>query len=58
MLQGYGHSGAYCFRESSWTAIGADYKFVKKTIHPPLSMENFVYIKAAIEAAIFKKWSL
>ena len=30
MLQGYGHSGAYCFRESSWTAIDAEYKFVKK----------------------------
>ena len=30
MLHGYGHAGAYCFREGSWTAIDAEYKFVKK----------------------------
>jgi len=39
-------------------AIDAEYKFVKKTIHLPLSMENSVYIKAAIEEAKFKIWSL
>mgnify|MGYP001827672051 CR=1 FL=1 len=39
-------------------AIDAEYKFVKKTIHRPLSMENFIYIKTEIEEAKFKIWSL
>ena len=30
----------------------------KKTIHRPLFIENFVYIKAAIEEAEFTIWSL